>query len=239
MSETSNFGILYLFPVPLDTEELKSALPQRNIEILSGLHFFVAEEAKSCRAFLKKALDSVDFTKIYIEELNEHSKQEEVAALLKPLLEGNNLGLMSEAGCPGIADPGAVLVELAHKKGIQVKPLVGPSSILLSVMASGFNGQNFAFVGYLPKEKKDRLKRIKDLERVSMQLGQPQFFIETPYRNEQLFAELLLSLKPETKLMVACDILGNDELIKSKSVSEWIKHKEINLHKKPCMFGIE
>ena len=157
---------------------------------------------------------------------------------LQPLLQGKNVGLMSDAGCPGIADPGADVIKLAHQKGIKVVPLVGPSSIVLSIMASGFNGQNFAFVGYLPIEKVERAKRIKELEQLCVKQKQAQFFIETPYRNISVFEDLLKTLQPTSQLLVATHITLSDECIEVKPISAWKKNVAPDFSKKPTVFGI-
>ena len=157
--------------------------------------------------------------------------------MIKPLLNGSNMGLMSESGCPGVADPGAVIVKLAHEKGIQVIPLVGPSSILLAVMASGMNGQSFAFNGYLPIDKNEKKVAIKNLERLSFEKNQSQLFIETPYRNNKILEDILQALQPNTHLCIACDITLPTEFIKTKTVKEWQKNK-VDLHNRPCIFII-
>lgn len=170
--------------------------------------------------------------------LNEHTVAEGITALIKPLLEGNNVGLMSDAGCPGIADPGADVVKVAHKKGIEVIPLTGPSSIVLSIMSSGFNGQNFAFNGYLPIEKPQKTKRIKELEQLALKFNQAQFFIETPYRNEQLFETLLSTLSPGTSLFIGKNLSSANQYIQSASVADWKKGNKPSLAKIPVVFGI-
>ena len=157
--------------------------------------------------------------------------------MIQPLLEGKNIGLMSEAGCPGVADPGAVIVKLAHEKGIQVVPLVGPSSILLAVMASGMNGQSFAFNGYLPIDAQEKKSAIKQFEKLSQEKNQSQLFIETPYRNNKLIEDLIQTLHPNTQLCIACDITLPTEFIKTKSINDWKKNK-VDLHKRPCIFII-
>ncbi|HRD39063.1 MAG TPA: SAM-dependent methyltransferase, partial [Bacteroidia bacterium] len=170
-------GTLYLIPVPISETDLSLVVPNYNSELVNSLTYFIAEDAKNARRFLKQC-NYADISKAEIAELNEHTKSNSVSELIKPLIEGKNVGLLSDAGCPGIADPGADIVKLAHQKNIVVKPLIGPSSIVLSIMASGFNGQNFAFVGYLPIEKPQRSKRIKELESLALKSNQAQFFIE-------------------------------------------------------------
>jgi len=229
-------GILYLFPVTLGETSAERVLPVFNTELLRLVNYFVAEDAKNARRFLKLC-NYPDISKAEIAELNEHNRNKDLSALLKPLLEGNDLGLFSDAGCPGIADPGAELVHLAHQKKIKVVPLVGPSSILLTAMASGFNGQNFAFQGYLPIEKPQRVKRIKELEQMAWKFSQSQFFIETPYRNKSLFDDLLQHLDPQTLLCLGIDLTMPNEKVITLTVSEWKKEKP-EIQKIPVVFGI-
>ena len=230
-------GTLYLFPTPLSKREIEFVLPTHNIQLIRTIKNFVAEDSKTARAFLKLcAYPSI--SEAQIELLNEHTKDNTVSSLIEPLMQGNNVGLMSDAGCPGIADPGAELIKIAHKKGIKVVPLVGPSSIVLTIMASGFNGQNFAFNGYLPIEKDKRVKRIKELESLALKHKQAQYFIETPYRNTQLLADLLQALDVRTQLCLGIDLTGNDQEVISVSVHEWRTIKQPNIHKVPVVFGI-
>ncbi len=230
-------GTLYLLPVSLGECNLEDVLPKKNFEIIQNLEFFIAENAKEARAFLKQC-NYPEISRAQFSLINQHTKQNEIQLFLEPLLKGQNMGLMSDAGCPGIADPGAVAVKQAHRKGIKVVPLTGPSSIVLSIMASGFNGQNFAFVGYLPIEKIERTKRIKELEVLTSKYKQAQFFIETPYRNQSLFEDLLKTLNPTHSLLVATNISLTDECIAVRSVSEWKKLAPPDFHKKPTIFGI-
>lgn len=230
-------GTLYLLPVGLGECDLTTVLPKRNFDIINSLTYFIAENAKDCRAFLKHC-DYPEISKAELFLINQHSKKEDLLEYLQPLLHGHHVGLMSDAGCPGIADPGADIIKLAHQKGIKVAPLVGPSSIVLSIMASGFNGQNFAFVGYLPIEKVERTKRIKELEQLCVKQKQAQFFIETPYRNLSLYEDLLKTLQGTTQLLVATHITLNDESIEVKPISAWKKLPIPNFSKKPTVFGI-
>jgi len=233
----SQLGKLYLLPVPISDDVVNNFIPEHNLAIVRGLFNFIAEDAKTARKFLKWfGYPKIDAADIIL--LNEHTKSNTLLELLQPLLEGKNIGLMSDAGCPGIADPGAEVVKLAHQKNIEVIPLVGPSSIVLSIMASGFNGQNFAFVGYLPIDKPLRLKRIKELEQITIKHHQAQFFIETPYRNEQLLEALLSSLAPETILFIGKDLTGQQQFLQSKTVFDWIKSAKPNINKVPVVFGI-
>lgn len=235
--EQQKSGILYLLPVGLGDCDLNFVLPHRNFEIIKSLTFFIAENAKECRAFLKSC-SYPDISKAELSLINQHTGKIDIQNYLSPLLNGKNIGLMSDAGCPGIADPGAEVIRLAHKKNIKVVPLVGPSSIVLSIMASGFNGQNFAFVGYLPIEKVDKIRKIKDLEQFSIKQNQAQFFIETPYRNQPLFDDLLKTLLPDTLLLVATNITLAEECIEVRPISAWKKIKQPDFSKKPTVFGL-
>jgi 16S rRNA (cytidine1402-2'-O)-methyltransferase len=231
------YGTLYLLPVGLGECNLEDVLPKRNLDIVKTLTFFIAENAKDGRAFLKQCAYP-EISRAQLSLINQHVKLDELNSFLSPLLLGNNMGLMSDAGCPGIADPGAEIISLAHKKGIKVVPLVGPSSIVLSIMASGFNGQNFAFNGYLPINSIERCKRIKELEQLCLKYKQAQFFIETPYRNGSVFEDLLKTLSPSTQLLVATNITLGDECILVKPISVWKKGNAPDFYKKPTVFGI-
>lgn len=233
----SALGKLYLLPVPITEVGGYNFIPAQNGDIIKSLTKFIAEDAKTARRFLK-GFGYADLSKAELFILNEHTKQGDFLDLIKPLLNGENIGLMSDAGCPGIADPGADVIKLAHAKGIQVFPLVGPSSIVLSIMASGFNGQNFAFVGYLPIEKPQKTKRIKELEQLALKTSQAQFFIETPYRNEHIFDSLLETLNPQTLLFIGRNISAPDQLLISKTVADWRKGQKPSLHKTPVVYGI-
>jgi len=233
----STYGTLYLLPVGLGECNLEDVLPKRNFDLVKTLTYFIAENAKEARAFLKQCAYP-EISRAQLSLINQHVKTEELISFLEPLLQGNNMGLMSDAGCPGIADPGAEIIKLAHKKGIKVVPLVGPSSIVLSIMASGFNGQNFAFNGYLPIDKVERAKRIKELENICVKFKQAQFFIETPYRNGNVFEDLLKTLQPATHLLVATNITLSDECIQVKPISAWKKSTAPEFFKKPTVFGI-
>ena len=233
----SRKGILYLLPVGLGECNIEDVLPKRNIDLIKTLTYFIAENAKEARAFLKQCAYP-EISKAELSLINQHVKTEELHSFLEPLLKGFNMGLMSDAGCPGIADPGAEIIKLAHKKEIQVVPLVGPSSIVLSIMASGFNGQNFAFNGYLPIDKNERAKKIKELEQLTVKYKQAQFFIETPYRNSTMFEDILKTLQPNTYLLVATNITLADECILVKPISAWKKGNHPEFYKKPTVFGL-
>lgn len=230
-------GTLYLIPVPISETDLSLVVPNYNSELVNSLAYFIAEDAKNARRFLKQC-NYADISKAEIAELNEHTKSNSVSELIKPLIEGKNVGLLSDAGCPGIADPGADVVKLAHQKNIVVKPLIGTSSIVLSIMASGFNGQNFAFVGYLPIEKPQRSKRIKELESLALKSNQAQFFIETPYRNGQLFDDLIQTLQPETLLFIGINLTSSSEKLISRTVKMWKQMPKPDFYKIPAVFGI-
>ncbi|HOP04693.1 MAG TPA: SAM-dependent methyltransferase [Tenuifilaceae bacterium] len=230
-------GNLYLIPTTLGGESWKDVIPDFVAEISRSLKFFVVEDVRTARRYLSKLgmpnpIDTLDF-----QLLNEHTPVEEVEKLLKPIFSGESLGLLSEAGVPAVADPGANLVALAQRKGVKVIPLTGPSSIILALMGSGFNGQNFAFVGYLPVKSPDREKRIRQLEQRAHDEGQTQLFIEAPYRNNQLLKSLLATLNPNTKLCVAADITMPSEFVVTKSVKEWQGNLP-DLHKRPTIFAI-
>lgn len=228
---------MFLIPVPISEESGAGHIPASNITIVQSLKYFIVEDTKTARRFLKVFNYSpIENAELLL--LNEHTKTGNLSHLLENLLKGENVGLMSDAGCPGIADPGAEVVKLAHEKGIEVIPLTGPSSIVLSIMASGFNGQNFSFVGYLPIDKPARIKRIKELEQLAVKALQAQFFIETPYRNEQLFETLLSSLSPQTKLFIGKDITAKDQYLKTLSVDDWKKSVKPLLNKIPVVYGI-
>jgi len=232
-----NNAVLYLFPTPIADNDLSYSIPAINLELLNQCDCFIVEDLRSARRFLKKAGYKKDFDEVEFSLLNEHTKIEDIEYYLEPISKGRNIGLMSEAGLPCIADPGQMIVSMAHKKGVRVVPLVGASSLMMSLMASGFNGQNFAFVGYLPVDRVERVKRIKELESIMLRFNQTQIFIEAPYRNNQLLETLLSSLNPSSMLCVGVDISMESEQIISKSVSNWRKTK-IDLNKRNSVFLI-
>ncbi len=229
-------GTLYLIPVTLGDDNIARALPSDVVSIARGLEIFIVENEKTARRFLGTIKTSKPLRELTLLTLNEHTAEKELPALLAPLLAGKDVGLMSEAGCPGIADPGAKLAELAHRKGIRVAPLIGPSSILLALMASGFKGQRFAFLGYLPSEKAARIGALKELEKNSQKLNETQIFIETPYRNQHLLEDILAHCHAETRLCVASNLSLDNESIVSKKVIEWKKAELPDLHKQPTVF---
>lgn len=235
-------GKLYLLPITLSNPGETSVdpadvLPQTIKRTIEFIDHFIVENEKTARKFIKSIHPDKQQSQLKIAVLNKHTTTAEHYEFIKPLLAGANVGVMSESGCPGIADPGAVMVKIAHEKGIQVVPLVGPSAILLALMASGMNGQSFAFNGYLPIDKNDKKQAVKGFERLSFEKNQTQLFIETPYRNNKLLEDLLQILQPSTYLCVACDITLPTEWIKTKTVNEWKKEKA-DLHNRPCMFII-
>jgi len=232
-----SFGRLYLFPTTISEAEIEKVIPQLNIDLIKNIKQFIAEDAKTARKFLKLCAypNIQDAT---IEILNQHTESGSVSQLINHLLKGEDMGLMSDAGCPGVADPGAEIVKLAQQKNITVIPLVGPSSILLTMMGSGFNGQNFAFVGYLPIDKSARIKRIKELEALAQRFKQAQYFIETPYRNGHLFQDLISALSPSTWLCVGVNLTDTNQKMLSKTVADWKREKDFGFDKTPVVFGI-
>ena len=230
---------LYLIPVPLGETPVGQVLPAYNAEIIRNISVFIVENVRSARRFLKKADNSINIDDIEFYELNEHTNKNSIGNYLDPILkEGKPMGIISEAGCPAVADPGADIVALAQKKNIRIIPLVGPSSILMSVMASGFSGQSFAFNGYLPAKPQERAQKLKQLEQRCYKENQTQLFIETPYRNAQMIESILKTCRPETKLCIASGITCPEEYIKTKSVAEWKKLPLPELGKIPAVFLI-
>lgn len=229
---------LYLIPVTLGDTQIFQVLPGYNHDIITGIKHFIVENIRSARRFLKQVEKSINIDELTFYELNRHTDRKFIADYLKPFAEGMPVGIISEAGCPAIADPGADVVAIAQQKGIQVVPLVGPSSIIMSIMASGFNGQSFAFNGYLPVEPPQRTKALKKLEARIYNEEQTQSFIETPYRNAKMIDTILQSLKPQTKLCIAAGITTPDEYIKTLTVEQWKKQKSKipDLNKIPAIF---
>lgn len=236
-SSNTAFGKLYLIPTTLGDGAPLEVLPYSVKKIIENTDFYIAENEKTARRFIKKINPAKSQPQLHFQHLNKFTDPEEIPTFLNPCLQGINVGLLSEAGCPAIADPGATVVKLAHNKKIPVVPLVGPSSILMAMMASGLNGQNFAFNGYLPI-KDTRSQTIKKLERISREHGQSQIFIETPYRNNKLLEELKKTLQPQTQLCIAVDITLDTEFIATKSIYEWNTFT-IDLNKRPAIFIIQ
>ena len=229
-------GTLYMIPVTLGDDRLSCALPQDVMNIARKLEHFVVENEKSARRFLGTLKTEKPVREISMQLLNEHTDTKNVSSLLAPLLAGHDVGMLSEAGCPGVADPGALLAATAHRKGIRVTPLVGPSSILLSLMASGLNGQQFTFLGYLPTDKSARIARLKEIEKQSQKRKETQIFIETPYRNQHMLEDILAHCSDTTDLCVASNVSLESEQIISKPISEWKKNGLPDLHKQPTVF---
>ena len=229
---------LYLIPVTLGETEIGQVLPPYNHDVIVGIKHFIVENIRSARRFLKKTEKAIDIDQLTFYELNRHTDRKFIGEYLEPLKKGQPVGIISEAGCPAIADPGADVVAIAQSRGYKVVPLVGPSSIIMSVMASGFNGQSFAFNGYLPVEVPQRIKALKKLEQKVQNENQTQLFIETPYRNAKMIETILNALNPKTKLCVAAGITCAEEYIKTCTVAEWKKEKLPDLGKIPAIFVI-
>lgn len=231
-------GILYLIPATLgDTAETADVIPIKINHLITTIDEYIVENEKSARHYLKKLGIKKSLQEIILHPLNQHTQQHEISAYLNNISLGKNIGIISEAGCPGVADPGAEVVKLAHERNITVIPLVGPSSILLALMASGFNGQSFTFNGYLPKERNERIKKLKELELLSRKNDQTQLFIETPYRNQHVLDDILTTCNPQSKLCIACDITLPTEFIKTRTISAWKKQLP-DLTKRPTIFLI-
>ena len=231
-------GKLYMIPTTLGECDVDKILPLYVKEHLHKLDEFIVENSKTARAFLKRMNIPTPQNELKIHVLNKHTPKEEIHGFLNACRNGMNIGIISEAGCPGVADPGAEITSLAHKEDIQVVPLVGPSSILLALMASGMNGQSFTFNGYLPIEKSERKKKLQNLEKKSRNYNQTQIFIEAPYRNNKLIDSIYNNLKNNTMLCIACDLSLNSEYIKTKTLHEWKKLSKPDLNKRPCIFLI-
>ena len=229
---------LYLIPVTLGDTPISQVLPDYNHDVITGIKHFIVENIRSARRFLKKVEKSIDIDELTFYELNRHTDRKIIGQYLEPLAQGHSVGIISEAGCPAIADPGADVVAIAQGRGFKVVPLVGPSSIIMSVMASGFNGQNFAFNGYLPVDVSGRIKALKKLENKVYNEDQTQLFIETPYRNSKMFETMLQALRPATKICIAAGITTPQEFIVTKTVEKWKKEKMPEFEKVPCVFLI-
>ena len=233
MHQNASLGTLFLIPSHMGEQENDKLFPEYNREIIKNTSFFIVENIRTARRCIKKICKDVIIDNLTFFELDKHKPDAEIDKMIAPLLNGSNVGVLSEAGMPCIADPGNLVVEKAHEKNIKVVPLIGPSSILLALVASGFNGQNFTFHGYLPIKEK-RKQAIKSLETKG---EQTQIFMETPYRNNKFIDELIETLSPNTKLCIACDITLDTEFIKTKKISDWKKQKP-DLNKRPTMFLI-
>ncbi|HBG57584.1 SAM-dependent methyltransferase [Proteiniphilum sp. UBA1028] len=232
-----NDHALYLIPVLLGETTVSKVIPPYNIGVVSRLRYFIVEDVRSARRFLKKCNPQIDIDALTFFELNKHTDKKEIASYLTPMKKGESIGVISEAGCPAIADPGADVVAIAQQKGYKVVPLVGPSSLLMAIMASGFNGQSFAFHGYLPINAGERAIKLKQYENRAYSEDQTQLFIETPYRNQKLAEDILQHCKPQTQLCIAINISCDDEYIVTRNIRTW-KGKLPDMHKKPTVFLI-
>ncbi|WP_299277689.1 SAM-dependent methyltransferase [uncultured Psychroserpens sp.] len=232
-----NFGKLYLIPTRLGDNPPLEVLPISVKKIIELVDDYIVENEKTARRFIKKVDSRKQQSTLNFKILNKYTQPEEIQNFLEDCKKGKPMGLLSEAGCPGIADPGADIVKLAHDNNIQVVPLVGPSSIVLALMSSGMNGQSFAFNGYIPIDKQERKTTLKRFERLSYEQNQTQLFIETPYRNNKILEDICSTLHPNTRVCVACDITLPTEYIKTMTAKEW-KHNKVDLHKRPAIFII-
>ena len=229
---------LFLLPVPLSETDIET-IPQYNREIIGKIKFFIVERTRTARRFIRKLAPEVVIDDLTFFELNKRTSQDDLNEMLKPIQQGHHVGLMSEAGCPGIADPGAAIVAMAHEAEIIVNPLVGPSSIFLALMGSGMNGQSFSFHGYLPAKKEQLAPVLRKLEQISKQTGGAQIFIETPYRNQQIINQSLASLSAKTKLTIAADLTTKNQYIVTKTMAQWKKSPPAELHKRPVVFVLQ
>ncbi len=230
-------GKLYLIPITLGECNPNDVLPESIKRTIDFIDFYIVENEKTARKFIKTINPEKIQSTLNLNCLNKHTEISQHSKMIQPCLEGINVGLMSEAGCPGVADPGAVIVKMAHEKGIQVIPLVGPSSILLAIMASGMNGQSFTFNGYIPIEKSEKKTVLKNLEKLSQDKNQSQIFIETPYRNNKMLEDIITALQPNTHLCVATDISLETEYIRTMRIFDW-KKTVVDLHNRPTIFII-
>ncbi len=230
-------GTLYLIPTVLAEDTAAAVIPAQVAHCIASLEYFIVENARTARRYIKTMAPDKVIESLQIVVIDKNSSKTEVKKALEPVLKGISAGIISEAGCPGVADPGAEVVKWAHRQQIKVVPLVGPSAILMALMGSGFNGQSFAFHGYIPIEKKDRVQVIRQLEKDMLQRDQTQIFMETPYRNNQLLADLMQQLSPTTRLCIAANISAPNELVKTDIVANW-KNKLPDIHKQPAVFLI-
>ena len=234
----NNKGKIYLIPTTLGDTEINAVIPANVTDIIDNLHYFIVENIRTARRYIRKVSLNKNIDEITFFELNKHTDIKDVASYLNPCISGNSIGVISEAGNPGIADPGANIVKIAHQKKIDVVPLVGPSSILLALISSGMNGQNFAFNGYLPIKDNERIKKIQYLEKKSKSENQSQIFMETPFRNMKMLEAVLQTCRNNTLLCIATDITLQSEFIKTKTIAEWKKQKP-QLNKRPTVFVLQ
>lgn len=232
-----NRGVLYLIPTSIGETSLKDVLLDRDILIVESLNYFIVETPKIARAHLKGL--NVVLQDLDMRVLNRHTRRKDIPFLLEPLIEGSNVGLMSDAGTPAIADPGSIVVRECHRLGVKVIPLIGPSSIILALMASGLNGQSFTFNGYLPRDSESRQRRIRELESISMKTGTSQVFMETPYRNKLLLKDIIQVCQKNTDLSIAVNVSGKDEYIKTMRIEEWRHKKSVNIINIPTIFILQ
>ncbi|MFC2136642.1 SAM-dependent methyltransferase [Bacteroidota bacterium] len=228
-------GVLYLIPSPIADSELEFTIPQEIKNIINTIDYYIVENVRTARRYLSRLKIEKSIDELHFFTLNKHTRYEEIPAFLQPIKDNHNIGLISEAGVPCVADPGGQIVKIAHSKNIKTIPLVGPSSIILALMASGLNGQNFSFVGYLPINKNQKIQAIKQLEKRSMLENQTQILIETPYRNNHMAEDLVKTLSTDTLLCIASEITSEKEFIKTKTIKEWKKNVP-DLNKKPTIF---
>jgi 16S rRNA (cytidine1402-2'-O)-methyltransferase len=231
------YGILYLIPVPLGDAPSDETIPAYNTHLLDTISDFIVEDLRTARRHLRRMGMKQIMEDIHFHEIGKHADESGYISYLDAAIAGKPMGLLSDAGCPGVADPGAAIVRIAHEKKIRVVPLTGPSSLLLALMASGSNGQQFRFHGYLPKERADRIRKIKELERDARQKNETQLFIETPFRNDHMVEDLVLNCQPDTLLCVACDIAQPSEFIQTRNMAAWAKQRPL-FHKRPAVFII-
>lgn len=229
-------GVLYLIPTTLGKSNIGSVWPSSHQNIVKSLNTFIVENLRSARRFLKQTGYATPFDEVTFHLLNKHTDAHDSMSFLNTTLTGNDVGLLSEAGCPCIADPGQIIVSHAHQMGIAVKPLTGPSSIILALMASGMNGQSFCFHGYLPIQSGSRVKKLKELEEAARRTGTTQIFMETPFRNNQLAGDLLKHCRPDTRLCIAANLTLTNEYIRTLTIDQWRNNMMVNLHKQPAIF---
>lgn len=232
-----NKGILYLIPNKISEAPLDEVVPKRLFSLVPTIKHYIVEDVRTVRRYLRQLSKDVDIDSTTFYELNKHTLDTDISTYLTAAEKGENIGLISEAGLPCVADPGNVIVAMAHRKGIRVVPLVGPCSMMMALMASGLNGQNFAFNGYIPIDQPERARKLRDLEARSKKEHQSQIFMDTPYRNNRLFDDLKETLSPQTMLCIALNISADDEFICTSTIAEW-KREKIDLNKKPCIFII-
>jgi 16S rRNA (cytidine1402-2'-O)-methyltransferase len=231
-------GKLFMIPTVLAENTADWVISPQVKEVIANTKIFLVENPRSARRYISSLKLGINIEELHLEVLDKDTPPEQVSRLMMPLLNGADIGVISEAGCPGIADPGSLAVAFAHQKGIQVVPLSGPSSMFLALMGSGFSGQSFAFHGYLPIDKKERAASLKKLEQESVREKRAQLFMETPFRNNQLLADALASLSPQTKLCIAKNLTASDELIQTKTIADWKNHP-LDLHKVPTVFILQ